>query len=225
METGAVTANKTFAVGDYVVAYGAGPDGYQHNGQIARIMAIRENGTFSGQFLHATSASSLTLVLMDFATAEIIVDGGRRDQLTDYVKAELAISNRERAAASSDLNICRDSLARVKQSFSSAMRTISDAIWEESDVRGWCDEVVQFMERVNESLPTDYELILREREYEVETVITGTASTTHNVRVMAGSQEEADTLVKDDPDKYMDPEAILNDEYRLEWDDIEVDVR
>ena len=42
---------------------------------------------------------------------------------------------------------------------------------------------------------------------------------------MASSQEEAGTLVKDDPDKYMDPEAILNDEYRLDWDDIEVDVQ
>lgn len=220
METGAVTVSSTFAVGDYVVAYGAGPDGYQHNGQIARIMAIRENGTFSGQFLHAA-----TIVLMDFATAEVIVDGGRRDQLTDYLKAELAISNRERAAACSDLNICRDSLARVKQSFSSAMRTISDAIWEESDIRGWCDEVSTFIERVNESLPTDYELILREQEYEVETVITGTASTTHMVRVTARSQEDADQMVKDDPDKYMDPESILNDEYRLDWDDIEVDVQ
>ena len=220
METGAVTVSNTFVVGDYVVAYGAGPDGYHHNGQIARIMAIRENGTFSGQFLHAA-----TLVLMDFATAEVIVDGGRRDQLTDYLKVELAISNRERAAACSDLNICRDSLARVKQSFSSAMRTISDAIWEECDIRGWCDDVSKFMKRVNESLPTDYELILREQEYEVETVITGTASTTHMVRVTARSQEDADQMVKEDPDEYMDPESILNDEYRLDWDDIEVDVQ
>lgn len=220
METGAVTVSKTFAVGDYVVAYGAGPDGYQHNGQIARIMAIRENGTFSGQFIHAA-----TLVLMDFATAEIIVDGGRRDQLTGYLKVELAISSREKAAAFSDLNICRDSLARVKQSFSSAMRTISDAIWEESDARGWCDEVGKFMERVNESLPTDYELILREQEYEVETLVTGTASVTHVVKVKATSQEDADQKIKEDPDKYMDPEEVLNDEYRHDWEDIEVEVQ
>lgn len=220
METGAVTVSNTFVVGDYVVAYGAGPDGYQHNGQIARIMAIRENGTFSGQFLHAA-----TLVLMDFATAEVIVDGGRRDQLTDYLKVELAISNRERAAASSDLNICRESLARVKQSFSSAMRIISDAIWEESDARGWCDEVGKFMERVNESLPADYELILREQEYEVETVVTGTASVTHKVMVMADSQEAANRKIKGDPDQYMDPEEILNDEYRHDWEHIEVEVQ
>lgn len=220
METGAVTVSNTFAVGDYVVAYGAGPDGYQHNGQIARIMAIRENGTFSGQFLHVN-----TLILIDFAIAEVIVDGGRRDQLTDYLKTEIAISNRERAAAFSDLNICRDSLARVKQSFSSAMRTISDAIWEESDARGWCDEVVTFMERVNESLPTDYELILREREYEVETVVTGTASTTHIVKVMAGSQDDANKKVEDDPDQYVDGEDVLNDQYRLDWDNIEIEVQ
>lgn len=220
METGAVTVSNTFVVGDYVVAYGAGPDGYHHNGQIARIMAIRENGTFSGQFLHAA-----TLVLMDFAIAEVIVDGGRRDQLTDYLKIELAISDMGKVAAQSTLNTCRDQLARTKQSFSSAMRTISDAIWEESDARGWCDEVSKFMERVNESLPTDYELILREQEYEVETVITGTASTTHNVMVTARSQEDAAEKVKEDPDKYMDPESILNDEYRLDWDDIEVDVQ
>ena len=220
METGAVTASNTFAVGDYVLAYGAGPDGYQHNGQIARIMAIRENGTFSGQFLHAA-----TLVLMDFTMAEIIVDGGRRDQLVDYLKVELAISDMEKVAAQSTLNTCRDSLARVKQSFSSAIRTISDAIWEESDSRGWCDEVGKFMERVNESLPTDYELILREREYDVETVITGTASTTHIVKVMAGSQEAADKKVEDDPDKYVDGEDVLNDESSLDWDNIEIEVQ
>ncbi len=220
METGAVTVSSMFVVGDYVVAYGAGPDGYQHNGQIARIMAIRENGTFSGQFLHAN-----TLVLMDFTMAEVIVDGGRRDQLTDYLKVELAISNRERNAASSDLNICRDSLARVKQSFSSAMRTISDAIWEESDARGWCDEVAKFMERVNDSLPTDYELILREQEYDVETTVTGTASTTHMVKVMAGSQEDANKKVEEEPDKYVDGEDVLNDEYRLDWDNIEIEVQ
>lgn len=220
METGAVTVSNTFVVGDYVVAYGAGPEGYAHNGQIARIMDIRENGTFSGQFLLAT-----TLLLLNFTIAEPIVDGGRRDQLTDYLKAELSISNTEKATALSNLNTCRDSLARVKQSFSSAMRTISDAIWEESDARGWCEEVAKFMERVNESLPTDYELILREREYDVETVVTGTASTTHIVKVMAGSQEAADKKVEDDPDKYVDGEDVLNDEYRLDWDNIEIEVQ
>lgn len=219
METGAVS--NVFVVGDYVTAYGAGPDGYAYNGMTAKIMDIREDGTFSGQFI---SPNGL-LLLMDFTLAERRMDIEQMEKTVAYLKKELASATTERDAANLQLASCKGSLIGVKSMFSSAMKSISDAIWEESDARGWCDEVGTFMERVNDSLPTGYELILREQEYEVETVITGTASTTHMVTVMAGSQDDANKKVEEDPDKYVDGEDVLNDEYRLNWDSIEVEVQ
>lgn len=225
METGA--ASNVFVVGDYVVAYGAGPEGYAYNGQIAKIVEIREDRKFSGQFLMQgqEGTASSTLIAMDFDHAEGIIYREHVEKLADYLKTVLSITTLEKEMVAGQLSTCRETLSRVKSSFSTSVQIISDCIWEESDKRGWCDEVKEFIVRVNELLPSDYELDLRKQEYDVEVVVTGTASTTHSLAVMASSQEEADEMVKDSPDDYFDPEEVLNDAYRLDWDSVEVDVQ
>lgn len=230
METGAAinmsVGDYIFAVGDYVVAYGAGPEGYAYNGQIAKIVEIREDRKFSGQFLmqgkEGTAAS--TLIAMDFDHAEGIIYREHVEKLADYLKTVLSITIAEKEMVAGQLSTCRETLSRVKSSFSTSMQTISDCIWEESDKRGWCDEVKEFIVRVNELLPTDYELDLRKQEYDVELVITGTASTTYTHSVLASTQEEADEMVRDNPEDYFDPEIVLNEAYRLDWDSIEVEI-
>jgi len=99
------------------------------------------------------------------------------------------------------------------------------AVLQEAIDRDWCDEY----ERVMDGIQNDLEIAVipqREQEYEIEVEITASASYTTTVTVTARSQEDAEEIVRDDVDSYVDdPESILSNNIRYaSIDNVECEV-
>ena len=101
-----------------------------------------------------------------------------------------------------------------------AMTLIGDKFFDEAEKREWCKEAYDFVESINDSLPYGFSIPLRLQEFLVMVTITGEVSEHYETAVMARSQEEADTLVSDNPDDHFDPDEILRS-MNLRWANIE----
>ena len=87
---------------------------------------------------------------------------------------------------------------------------VTAAVLQEAIDRDWCEEY----ERVMSGIQSDLEIGTipeREQEYEVEVDITASISYTTTVTVTARSQEDAEEILKDNMDSYVDdPESVLS---------------
>ena len=81
--------------------------------------------------------------------------------------------------------------------------TIGRLLLEEAERRGWCADFDDFVESVNGAL-TLAELPVRQEEFEIVVRGTATISWSRNVTVTAKNEEEAISMVENDPSEYMD---------------------
>ena len=107
-----------------------------------------------------------------------------------------------------------------------AMLCISEMFFDEAEIRGWCVEAVEFVERVNGELPSGFNIPLRKRMWTVTTRVRGMVGTDHDVEVEASTQEEANTMVDDYADDHFDPDEVLRtiSMRTADIEDIEVEV-
>jgi pyruvoyl-dependent arginine decarboxylase (PvlArgDC) len=87
---------------------------------------------------------------------------------------------------------------------------ISTALKEEAENRGWCGEYNTFCEEVNSTLEIT-ELLPLEQEFQVNTRVKAEVEVDHITYVTATSQEQADSMVEDDPNMFFDPEEVALD--------------
>lgn len=92
--------------------------------------------------------------------------------------------------------------------------TIGRLLLEEAERRGWCADYDDFVESINGNL-TLAELPVREQEFEIVVRGTATISWSRHVTVTAKNEDEAISMVEDDPSEYMnlDEEATESASY------------
>ena len=83
------------------------------------------------------------------------------------------------------------------------IETIGRLLLEEAERRGWCADFDDFVESINGKL-TLAELPVRQEEFEIVVRGTATISWSRNVTVTAKNEEEAISMVENDPSEYMD---------------------
>lgn len=114
------------------------------------------------------------------------------DEMITYLTDELA-------------EVCADSEIRRKrsQNLYDDIAIIAERLRDEAENRGWCQEYNDLCEDLN-SIMSDSHMLPLTQEYEVDIEIEATVKTVRTVTVMASSFEEAQELVLDDPDSYID---------------------
>lgn len=121
------------------------------------------------------------------------------------------------------LTQARDTALQQARMWAQDFTTYADAILQEANDRNWCDEYDSVMERIQSRLQIA-EIPDREEEFEVEVEVTGSVSTTTTVTVMARSQDDADEMVSNDINNYVDADEVLRDHIRWNgFDSTEVD--
>ena len=107
-----------------------------------------------------------------------------------------------------------------------AMHVISDMFFDEADIRNWCVEAIEFVERVNGELPRGFNIPLRKRMFTVTTRVRGMVCTDVDVEVEASTQEEANRMIDDNSDDHFDPDEELRavNMRTADIEDIEVEV-
>lgn len=93
------------------------------------------------------------------------------------------------------------SRSMLADKYEKAIAVISDALIEECEERGWCDEYDAFVEKVNGMLPGEPLLRLREREVEVEVsrrrIVTESTTVTLRVPANATDREIRDLAIEE----------------------------
>lgn len=87
-----------------------------------------------------------------------------------------------------------------KENAYKALEIIGDRLISESDHRGWCDEFDRIIDEVNESLPGNFQLPTRERDYEVEWTEYVTVQVSCSTTVRARNQIDAVDAARDEFD-------------------------
>lgn len=123
------------------------------------------------------------------------------------------------------MNQYRTAHANSRNEAVEAIMAIGTAFLEEAEKREWCDEADDFIESLNEKLPSWLELPRRKRKYEVSYRIVGNQEATGSVVIEASSLEEANELFMECPDDYVDAQDELsNASHSNSFDDIEIDL-
>jgi hypothetical protein len=124
-----------------------------------------------------------------------------------------------------EASLSADSYKKMYHNAVEDIDAISTALSEEAENRGWCSEYNDFCHQVNATLKGGGYLQPLEQEYEVEVEVEATIRVSRTVYVMAASQEDAVSMVSDDPECYLDPSEEASEAARsFGWDDIEVTV-
>lgn len=119
----------------------------------------------------------------------------------------------------------RDQARESAQAYSADFAAVGEALMEEAIQRDWCSEYDEFVDRVN-SQTKRLDLPIREQEYEVEVTVSGYIETTTTVTVTAYSQENADKMVAENMDNYIDADDVLTNASRSEsFSNIECEVQ
>jgi hypothetical protein len=107
-----------------------------------------------------------------------------------------------------------------------AMLCISDMFFDEAEIRDWCVEAIEFIERINGELPRGFNIPLRKRMWTVTTRVRGMVCADHDVEVEASTQEEANSMIEEYADDHFDPDEVMRDVNMRSADieDIEVEV-
>jgi hypothetical protein len=135
---------------------------------------------------------------------------------------ELTEDQRTIAALKTTISDLQDHIRRLTNDIE---EVIGRTLMEEAENRGWCETYDGVVEMLNNRLKGCARLPIREHEFDVEVIVTGTASAYYTVRVTAHNQDEADSMVTDNPDNYFDADEVLTDYSRHNnFDNIEVDL-
>lgn len=155
-----------------------------------------------------------------------VSDPDTRDSLIkdeEIARLRTEIDRLEELATSREQTIQR--LNTSVTNWTNDFQTYAERIMQEAIERGWCDTYESVMEDIQSRL-TVAVIPEREQEYEVEVEITGEASITRTLYVMARSQEDADELVADDISSYIDVEEALSEQVRYNgWDSTDASVQ
>jgi hypothetical protein len=120
--------------------------------------------------------------------------------------------------ASKETDVYRERAVRIIAD----LEVIAEALRDEAESRGWCDEYNEFVDKVSEKT-SGHHLIPLEQEYEVEVEVTATVTTRATLSVMARSQDLAEEMVIDDPDSFFDPnDEALSEAQMSGFDDYDV---
>lgn len=145
--------------------------------------------------------------------------------LNTALQASLEEANELVATLRGDRDILRDRLRDYTNKVAQDMRVLSDKLIEEANRRNWCDEYDEIVDALN-GLFLVLSIDQRTREYEVEVVLSGTITACTTVIVTAGSREDAEQLVREDIDAYVDVSDVLTNELMNGGlDDLEIDFR
>lgn len=130
----------------------------------------------------------------------------------------------QEAAAQHNLTLTAHSALSHKKD--AAMLCISEMFFDEAEIRGWCAEAFEFVERVNGELPSGFNIPLRKRMFTVSTRVRGMVCTDHDVEVEASTQEEANRMIEDYADDHFDPDEVMRtvNMRTADIEDIEVEV-
>lgn len=100
--------------------------------------------------------------------------------------------------------------------------TIGRLLLEEAERRGWCADYDDFVEAVNGALNVAV-LPIREQDYEIVVRGTATVCWSRTVAVTARNEEDAVSMVEDDPSAYMDIDEEATEAVAYGWDANEVE--
>jgi hypothetical protein len=148
------------------------------------------------------------------ADAEIIPNRSLNDQeMIMYLTNELY-------EASKEADIYRERAVRIIAD----LEVIAEALRDEAESRGWCDEYNDFVTQVSEKT-SEHHLLPLEQEYEVDVEVEATVRTTRTISVLARSLEDAQEMVTEDPETFFDPIEEAIDAARAGgFDDLEVNL-
>ena len=153
-----------------------------------------------------------------FASYEIVDPAPEPD--VDALKLAVSALTAEKERLERDVQTFRTRADTYATDFS----IVGEALMEEAENRGWCDEYDRFVENVN-VLTSLLDLPEREREYEVVVTGTATVSWSHPVTVTARSADEAIEMVENNPSAYFDMDEAATDalNYGYGWDSNDID--
>lgn len=200
------------AVGQIVKAIDV-PGMPEYNGQIVTITEVVHDGRVYAEFKSTSKPDDTErLYFYEWLPAD--------EPSVDI--AMIPVSDHDRTVENLNAQISR--LNERVNTYASDFAIVGDMLKEEAERRGWCGEYDEFVERVN-SRTARLELPTREEEYEVTVTVTGTMTHETTVSVMARSQEDANTMVDENMDDYVDADDVLTSAARnRSFDDIECEV-
>ena len=137
-----------------------------------------------------------------------------RDELAEAREA-LAVANR----SISEINQSRNILSN---DFQVTLQRISERLINEANDRDWCSIYDNIVEDVNSTLPGPYYLDAREQEFNIEVRLTAQSVAYTTVQVRARNRDEAEDLLRDDPDGYIDVNDVLVECGELQDENIEI---
>lgn len=153
---------------------------------------------------------------------EIITPLDTALQRTEARAAELSALVESKQRQIEELRV---ELETLKQAISSDSTLLSDTLIAEANEREWCEVYDQIIDSLNHQFKV---IVIDERksDFEVEVEVTGTVSTTTWVNVTARTREEAENIVRNSMDEYVDAHEILAEEISSNgFDDLEVEVQ
>lgn len=158
----------------------------------------------------------------------LVADGkevvARTDELTpsrSLTDAEMILYLTEQLYEASN---SADSYQQAYRSSDDDIDRIANALSEEAESRGWCEEYSEFCDQVNAVLVTGTRLQPVEREFEIDVEIEATITVTRTVTVTARSQEDAETFVQEDPESFLDVESEISDAASMGLTDYTINV-
>ena len=196
-------ATERIFIHDLPVTYTAGLS--------APIQALYQNPAPYGKRHYITLGDIKEIVVPD---SEISPNRSLNDQeMIMYLTNELY-------EASKEADVYRERAVRIIAD----LEVIAEALRDEAESRGWCDEYNNFVTQVSEKT-SEHHLLPLEQEYEVEVQVEARVRTTRTISVLARSLEEAEEMVTEDPETFFDPtDEALSEAKMSGFDDLEVNL-
>jgi hypothetical protein len=196
-------AKERIFIHDLPVTYTAGLS--------APIQALYQNAAPYGKRHWITLGDIKEIVVSD---SEISPNRSLNDQeMIMYLTNELY-------EASKEADVYRERAVRIIAD----LEVIAEALRDEAESRGWCDEYNDFVSKVSEKT-SEHHLLALEQEYEVDVEVEATVRTTRTISVLARSLEDAQEMVTEDPETFFDPIEEAIDAARAGgFDDLEVNL-
>lgn len=140
----------------------------------------------------------------------------------ERLQADLAETREALAAANRSISDINQSRNTLSNDFQVTLQRISERLIDEANNRDWCSIYDNIVEDVNNRLPGPYYLDAREQEFDIEVRLTAQSVAYTTVQVRARNRDEAEDLLRDDPDSYIDVDDILVECGELQNSDVEI---
>lgn len=136
------------------------------------------------------------------------------EELAPQVEGPVTSEQAEIAALRLSNQQLRNDLILAREQHANDIQLIGERLIEESEGRNWCHEFDQIIDEVNEKLTGPNQLPLRMQKFEVEVRVSAVVSSTYFTTVTARSEEEAESIILDDPHAHFDPDDYMLDVVR-----------